>query len=73
VGEVGRAVKRIDHPFVAGWRLLGQSAFLGKDTMGREGVMDDVDDPLLRLVVGVGDKVDNLLTFNAKTGARAFL
>jgi hypothetical protein len=40
--------------------------------MGREGIMDDVDDPLLRLVVSVGDKVDNLLVFNAKTGARAF-
>jgi hypothetical protein len=40
--------------------------------MGREGVVDDVDDPLLRPVVGVGDKVDDLLMFNAKTGARAF-
>ena len=53
VGEVGRAIKRIDHPFVAGWRLLGQPTFLGKDTMGRKGVVNHVDDPLLRLVVGV--------------------
>ena len=68
MGEVGRAIKRIDHPFVAGWRLLGQPTFLGKDRMGREGVMDDVDDALLRPMVGVGDKVDDLLMFNAKTG-----
>jgi hypothetical protein len=52
--------------------LLGETTFLRKDTMGWEGVVDDVDDPLLRLVVGVGDKVDDLLMFNAKTLARAF-
>jgi hypothetical protein len=40
--------------------------------MGREGVMDDVNDPLLCLVVGVCDEVDDLLMFNAKTSARAF-
>jgi hypothetical protein len=40
--------------------------------MGWEGVVDNVDDPLLRPVVGVGNKVDDLLMFNAKTGARAF-
>jgi hypothetical protein len=72
VSEVGRAIKRIDHPFVAGWRLLGQPTFLGKDTMGWEGVVDDVDNPLLCLMVGIGDKVDYLLMFNAKTVARAF-
>jgi hypothetical protein len=72
VGEVGRAIKRIDHPFVAGWRLLGQPTFLGKDRMGWESVVDDVDDPLLCLVVGVSDKIDDLLMFNAKTGARGF-
>ena len=40
--------------------------------MGWEGVVNDVDDPLLCLVVGIGDKIDDLLMFNAKTGARAF-
>jgi len=72
VGEVGRAIKRINHPFVAGWRLLGLPTFLGKDRMSREGVMDDVDDTLLRLVVGVGDKVDDLLMFDTKSGTCAF-
>ena len=72
MGEVSRAIKRIDHPFVAGWRLLGQPTFLGKDRMGWEGVMDDVDDALLRPVVGIGNEVDELLMFNAKTGACAF-
>jgi hypothetical protein len=71
MGEVGRAVKRIDHPFVAGWRLFCQPPFLGKDTMGREDVVDDVNDSLLRLVVGVSDKIDDLLIFNAKTSPRA--
>ena len=72
VGEVGRAIKWINHPLVAGWKLFGQPTFLGKDRMGREGVVDDVDDALLRPVVGVGDEVDDLLMFNAKTGTRAF-
>jgi hypothetical protein len=72
VGEVGRAIKRIDHPFVAGWRLLGQSTFLGKDTMGWEGIVDDIDDALLCLVVGISDKVNDLLMFNAKPSPRAF-
>jgi hypothetical protein len=52
--------------------LFYQPTFLGKDTMGREGVMDDVNDPLLRLVVRVCDEVDDLLMFNAKTNARTF-
>jgi hypothetical protein len=52
--------------------LLGQPTFLGKDTMGWEGVVDDVDNPLLCLMVGIGDKVDDLLMFNAKTIACAF-
>jgi hypothetical protein len=34
--------------------------------------VDDVDYPLLCLMVGIGDKVDYLLMFNAKTVARAF-
>ena len=72
VGEVGRAIKRIDYPFVAGWRLLGETTFLSKDTMGWESVVNDVDDSLLCLVVSIGDKIDDLLMFNAKTGARAF-
>ena len=72
VGEVGRAIKRINHPFVAGWKLLGQPSFLGKDMMGWEGVVDDLDDPLLRLAVGISDKIDDLLMFNPKTSARAF-
>jgi hypothetical protein len=37
-----------------------------------ETVTDDVDDALLRPVVGVGHKVDDLLMFNAKTGTHAF-
>jgi hypothetical protein len=72
VGEIGRAVKRIDHPFVAGWKLFCQPAFLGKDVMGRKGVVNHVNDPLFRLVVGVSDEVDDLSMFNAKTGPRAF-
>jgi hypothetical protein len=40
--------------------------------MSRETIADDVDDPLLCLVVGVGDKVNDLLMFNPKTGAFAF-
>ena len=52
--------------------MLGQPTFLGKDRVSREGVVDDLDDPLLRLVIGTGDKVDDLLMFNAKTSARAF-
>jgi hypothetical protein len=72
VGEVGRAIKRIDHPLVAGWRLLGETTFLSEDTVGWEGVVNDVDDSLLCLVIGVGDKIDDLLMFNAKTAARAF-
>ena len=71
MSEVGRAIKRINHPFVAGWRVLGETPFLSKDTRGREGVVNDVDNSLLRLMVGIGDKVDDLFMFNAKTGARA--
>ena len=52
--------------------LLGQPTFLGKDRVGWEGVVDDVDNPLLRLVISAGDKVDDLLMFDAKASARAF-
>ena len=72
MGEVGCAIKRIDHPFIAGRRRFGQPALLGKDRMGWKGVLNHVDDALLCPVVGVGDKVDDLLVFNAKTGARGF-
>jgi hypothetical protein len=72
VGEVSCAIKRINHPFVTGWRLFGQSTFLGKDRMGWECRADDIDDPLLCLVVGVRDKINNLLMFNPKAGAYAF-
>ena len=34
--------------------------------------MNDVDDPLFRLVVGVGDKINDLFMLNTKTGLRAF-
>jgi hypothetical protein len=61
MGEVCCTIERIDHPFITGWTLLGQPAFLGKDSMGREGGVDDVNDLLLCLVVRVGDKVDGLL------------
>ena len=72
MSEVGRAIKRIDDPFVTRWSVLGESTFFGKNRMGREGGMDHVDDPLFCLMVGVRDKIDELLMFNAKTGARAF-
>ena len=40
--------------------------------MGRKGIEDDVDNALFGLVVGVSDKINDLLVFNAKTSARAF-
>ena len=72
VGEVCCAVQRVDDPFVAGGGLLGQASFLCQDWMTREGLVDDVDDALFRLVVRIGDQVDELFMFNAKTGARTF-
>ena len=72
MSKVGRAVERIDHPFVSRWRLLGEPSLLGKDRVSWEGIMDDIDDPLLRPVIGVGDEVDDLFVFNAKAGARTF-
>jgi hypothetical protein len=72
MNEVCRPIKRIDHPREAGWRLLGQPTFLSKDTMGGEGVVDDVDDPLLCLMIGVGDQINEFFMLNVKTGARAF-
>ena len=72
VGKIGCAIEWINHPFVARWKLLGQPTFFGKDRMSRKGGVDDIDNPLLRLVIGVGNKVDGLLMFNTKTRARAF-
>ena len=40
--------------------------------MGWERIVNDVDDPLFRLAVGVSDKINDLLMFNAKAGARTF-
>jgi hypothetical protein len=61
MGEICCAIERIDHPFVAGWAMLAQSAFLGKDRMIRKGGVDDVDDLLFCLMVRVRDKIDGLL------------
>lgn len=72
VSEVGRAVKRIDDLFVTGGSLLGEPTLFGKNRMGWERVVDHVDDPLFRLMVGISDKVEELLVFNANTAARAF-
>jgi len=34
--------------------------------------VNNIDNSLLRPVIGVGDKIDGLFMFNAKTGAGAF-
>ncbi len=73
VGKVGRTVEGINHPFVARWKLLGQTTLFGQDRMGREGAVDDVDNPLLRLAIRVGDKIDELFMLDMKPGARTFL
>ena len=70
--KIGCAIERIDHPFVSRRRLLGESSLLGKDTMGWEGIMDDINDALLRPVIGIGDEVDDVFVLNAKASARTF-
>lgn len=70
--EVGRAIKRVDYPFIAGWGLFGQPSLLGKDGVGWEALLNDVDDALLRPVVGVGHEVDDLLVFDGETGTCGF-
>jgi hypothetical protein len=72
MSKVCRAIERIDHPSVSRWRWLGEPSLLGKDRVSREGIMDDIDYPLLRPVIGVGDKVDDVFVFNAKAVARTF-
>ena len=72
MSEVGRAIKRIDHPFVTGGSLLGEPTLFGKNRMGWEHGVDHVDDLLFGLMVGIRDKVEELLVLNANTAARAF-
>lgn len=50
--------------------MFGQSSLLSKDGVGWEGLVDNVNNPLFRLVVGVRDQINDLFMLNAKTSTR---